>query len=223
MNKNKINMLICVLITFIVLYFLKDKIKMFVFKESKNLSKKKYYEHILEWEGGISRNPNDSASQNPMPNSDIHTNKGIQWVTYVTFCEINNKNVNEQEFLEMPFSLWQQITDSLYWDKWNLDSVNCNNVAIMIHAFAYGFGNLGSEIKLANFIRNEWNVQDNDITKSEIIEHFNEYTRTNGCDSLTKKLIEYRRELIYASPLFDDFGNGWLNRLNSLEKLIFTS
>jgi lysozyme family protein len=49
--------------------------------------------HILQWEGGLSRNPADTASKNPAPCSyngktGYHTNKGV---TYTTLQALQNR------------------------------------------------------------------------------------------------------------------------------------
>lgn len=73
---------------------------------------------ILKSEGGLSNNPNDSASKKPSPTSEKwHTNKGVTWSTFVSLAPQLGYQPTVQNFLVMPSTIWQKIYREKYLKK----------------------------------------------------------------------------------------------------------
>ena len=70
------------------------------------------FAYIKKWEGGLSKNPKDSASKHPVPDgSGYHTNMGVTWATWQFHF---GKDI--QGFYAMPFDKWKKV----YLFYWNL-------------------------------------------------------------------------------------------------------
>lgn len=223
-EKNKMNTILIIIAVYLLFYYIIKKRKFSItdiIEGNIGLSKKDYYDYVLRREGGTSSDLNDSASENPMPNSDIHTNKGIQWITYVNYCEVNNRNVSETEFLLMPYDVWADISDSLYYNRWDMQRLKCRNLRFLIHKISWGSGVLGAERILANYFRDVRGIEDTNITKAEIITHFNElYEGGEKCNDIINSVIDYRLEYLQSLSNWDYYGNGWTNTYNELRDLL---
>lgn len=231
----KSKMIIIVLILFTILFYFREKI-VFFFKKLINkaqgnsplvgsfgnhVTKKRYYEHILESEGGQSDTDTNSAFA---PGTQVNVNKGVNWDSYVNFKNSNSEIPMVQEFLEMPYDVWEAIANNSYWDRWNLDSLNEPALQYLIHSYAWGSGNMGSEIQLANFLRENYdhdliknfanNI--NDIKKPEVISFINHLEPTGVFDSL----VTERKRLFNSFSTSHLYANGWIARLNRLVDLI---
>ena len=185
-------------------------------------TKEDYYDHIIKWEGGQSDNDTGSAFA---PGTEVNVNKGVTWDTYENFKNSKGEIPNVQEFLEMPLNVWGDIADISYWDKWSLDDLHHCKIRYIVHAYAWGSGNAGSERMLANWVRANYNRQEldsmgvvnyYDITKPEMIKIFNEWNP----DTLFDLLVEERKRLFTTFATYPIYGNGWNNRINGLVELI---
>lgn len=185
------------------------------------VSKQDYYNHVLTWEGGQSDNDTHSDFA---PGTDVNVNKGVTWDTYTGYKDSVNEIPDVQEFLEMPYSLWEKIADQRYWNVWDLDSIFSPKIRYIVHSYAWGSGNLGSEIMLANWIRSKYTQEQleqrgiqnyNDIKKYEIVSILNEWEE----NLLFDLLVEERRRLYSTFSTYHLYGNGWNNRMDALVSL----
>ena len=90
----------------------------------------KYIKFVKKWEGGLSRDKNDSASSFPCPTpyngkSGWHTNAGITYAAWVQFYG----NDKDADFYRMPADMWFKIFKKGYWDKVKGDAYNSQNIA----------------------------------------------------------------------------------------------
>jgi len=93
--------------------------------------------HILQSEGGLSKNPNDNASAYPVPDgSGYHTNKGVTWKTFVDLASKIGYTATPKLFYAMPSDIWGKIYKLGYWDQFRGDTIQAQAVANM---FADGF------------------------------------------------------------------------------------
>ena len=183
-------------------------------------SKRDYYNFILDFEGGLSGIDTWSSFA---PGTEYNVNKGIGYDTYVQWCNSNDRTPSTQEFIDMPYQLWEQIADSLFWDKWNLDSMDSNALKHLIHSWAWGSGNGGAEVRFANWIRSQYTPEElsgrvnnyNDISKSEIVDIINGYNP----ETIFDILVQQRADDFATMPNFSAYGNGWLSRLDSFNEL----
>lgn len=180
---------------------------------------------MQEFEGGLSRDPNDSASANPAPwsyngQSGWHTNKGVTYLAFKTKAPLAGYQANAKNFFEMPDDLWMKILELGYMSAFDLDQIDhLPRIQAVIISWAWGSGVGGASSRLASFIREEMNVNDSDITREEIIKYFKQ--KINRANELFwfNKLCDRREADFKKMPTCPAHCNGWLRRLNSFRQL----
>lgn len=177
-----------------------------------------YIKVCKKWEGGLSKDKNDSASVNPCPTdykgvSGYHTNKGV---TYAAWKNVFGKD-NDLRFFEMSDEDWFKIFKTKYWDAVKGDRFNSINIAAMVTAFAWGSGakQAGTTLQKAIKALGKPIVVDGKIGNQTI-------GLANEIDPviLFDKLIELRRAFFHkiAVGKNEKFLKGWLNRLHDYNK-----
>lgn len=97
---------------------------------------------IKRSEGGLSKNPNDTASKWPVPDgSGFHTNKGITWLSFTFYAKSLGYEPTPKLFYDMPEHIWQGITKKGYWDKIQGDKLHSQAVATIMVDWYFGSGN----------------------------------------------------------------------------------
>lgn len=96
---------------------------------------------FYQWEGGLSRSKNDSASENPCPTpfegvSGWHTNKGVTYSTWLKHFGSGN----DDRFYEMNANDWGIIFKYGYWNKVKADDVPGQSIAEVLVSWAWGSG-----------------------------------------------------------------------------------
>ena len=133
-------------------------------------------------------------------------------------------DVDNEEFLEMPYSLWEKIADISFWNKWDMDRLYSNALKHLVHSWAWGSGNMGAEIRFANFFRDKFTNESliemginnpNDISKDEIITLINTFEP----QQIFEELVQRRETDFMSMPTFNIYGNGWLNRLSRFNEM----
>jgi lysozyme family protein len=184
---------------------------------------------IKKWEGGLSNNPNDSASAFPMPCAYAgeygwHTNKGITWQTFSSYASSLGYTASCENFVQMPDSIWLKIFKKKFWDAFSLDSYNSQSIADIIVAWAWGSGLGGAYRQLAKFLNSNYGTSlpenKSDYTTENVLklrDVFNAITRRANRERIAQEdLIEHYRNF-YFSLNNPYYLNGWLNRLNELD------
>lgn len=177
---------------------------------------------FLAKEGGLSRSVLDTASSNPCPYQNpktgltgYHTNKGVTWTTFQNSADSIGYDKNDYNlFFEMPENIWGSIYKSKYWDPYYLDQMKSQIFANIIVSWAWGSGLAGAEKQLANFLRTKKGVVDSNITKPEILQHFNNLV--NDEVNTANELYDWR-ERFFNSLNQPTFLKGWLNRLEDFK------
>jgi len=181
-------------------------------------TKQDFIKYVKKWEGGKSSASTDSASNvNSGAPSGIHTNKGIQWVVYKSWCKSKNRQVSSQEFLDMPDAVWLGVFNDLYWNPYDCDKLMIREpfLAFFVCQFAWGSGLGGSEAQLAKFQRTKMGVVDSDITRKEITKNF--LITPIPVKILANQLIDFK--LNYYKSLGQPANlKGWTNRLMDFKK-----
>lgn len=100
----------------------------------------KVIKHTGDWEGGLSRNPKDSASVNPCPTpykgkTGWHTNEGV---TYAVWVKKMGKD-RDQEFFEMSDENWLKFYMS-YYKAVKGDSFKSDAIAFFLTQIGWGSG-----------------------------------------------------------------------------------
>jgi len=173
--------------------------------------------HILKWEGGLSRAKTDAAKSNAAPcthtykgvtANDWHTNKGIQWLTFKSAANELNYDPECSLFFEMPDSLWLKIAKKQYWDKYNLDQMPSQALANLIFQAAWGMGLSGSAYLWGKFFGKSF-ANYSDITKT-----FAEYLSKYSEKDLFTKAWKYKLDYYLKLPNQEANYSGWTNRAN---------
>lgn len=152
-------------------------------------------------EGGLSKDPNDSASKNPVPDgSGNHTNKGITWKTFNTLGNRLGYNGNDIKlFYEMPLSIWTKIYKEIYLSPFTAYTLS-PLANYYLSLWAWGSGVNGAKALI-------------DRTGGSSAA-YNEIIRTQGEKALLIKLVKERmdffRRLAAAKIENQKFLNGWL-------------
>ena len=178
----------------------------------------KYIKFVKKWEGGLSRDKNDSASSFPCPTpyngkSGWHTNAGITYAAWVQFYG----NDKDADFYRMPADMWFKIFKKGYWDKVKGDAYNSQNIAAFVTGMAWGSGSkqagvslqrvlnlLGKKVEIDGIIGNQTILAANSVPVRELFD----------------ALANERERFFYAIGVGKNakFLKGWLNRLEDYKK-----
>lgn len=176
-------------------------------------------------EGGLSRDPKDTASRYPAPwsyngKTGYHTNKGITYETFKSNAARFGYAPTKDNFFKMPDSIWGKILRGVYMGSYPLEDINhLPRVQAVIITWAWGSGVGGAEKRLANFQRDEMEIEDSNITRTEIVENFNKHITPLNEKEWFNKLCDRRAEDFSKMRTFPTHGRGWLNRLEEFRKL----
>lgn len=172
---------------------------------------------FIKWEGGLSRNPNDSASSHccPTPHpknglTDYHTNKGVTYSTFVHYFGYDNDDM----FYEMNSNFWGIIFKSGYWDKVKGDSIKHQSIANTLVSWAWGSG---SRTAIKEMQRVLGVTVDGWIGK-QTIGAINEADECELFDKCLARREWFFRTIAERRPKNRRFLKGWLNRLNDFNE-----
>lgn len=196
--------------------------------------------HLRKWEGGLSRDKDDKASADPCPvmfngHNDWHTNLGVTWATFKSYCY--SKGLSPLEQTDLFFHLTKDdvadIFKELYWDKVHADDVKSHAAANCIAQWAWGSGAGGYVINKKGI--GKWVGAM--ICIRELAAKYCKPKPSNW--KMGTALINELHTLIGERDLFDElckvrekffkdispigsknakFLNGWLNRLEAFKK-----
>lgn len=180
----------------------------------------KFMNFTKKWEGGLSRDPDDSASSYPNPlehkgKTGWHTNVGITYKVWEsTFGEDAAR-----DFFVMPEDMWFEIFKKKYWDSVKADKIESFGVAAYVTGMAWGSGakragellqkaikNLGGHLTVDGAIGKITLRECNALPPQELFDELL-YVRENFFRSIAKPGTKNAR-----------FLKGWLNRLEDYRK-----
>lgn len=176
----------------------------------------KLTQFIKKWEGGLSRNVNDSASKYPCPTPHngvigYHTNKGV---TYKTWTYFFGKD-NDESFFKMSNQDWFLIFSKGYYDP--MKKITDDELILCIlSSWAWGSGVHGATRLLQKSIGTTqdgiWGVK----SKNK----FDEYVQKMGVNNFAKYLCDCREGYFVKIAVGKNavFLKGWLNRLGDFKK-----
>ena len=178
----------------------------------------KYIKFVKKWEGGLSRDKNDSASSFTCPTpyngkTGWHTNAGITYAAWVHFYGKDK----DADFYRMPSDMWFKIFKKGYWDSVKGDAYNSQNIAAFVTGMAWGSGPkqagislqrvlnlLGKKVTIDGIIGNQTILAANSIPVRELFD----------------ALANERERFFYAIGVGKNakFLKGWLSRLEDYKK-----
>jgi lysozyme family protein len=192
--------------------------------------------HVIKFEGGHSSDPHDNALRyghsgvygkgydNRYPNNFIHTNKGIIWNTYLTFCKRVNKTPNAQEFINMNMTLWKDIAYNLYWKPYGLDNVNSQAIAEIIFEGYWGGGgnqlvkSMQTKLNELGFKGKNGNalVIDGAMGVNSIYALNNATKKYSNETAIIRYMTSERLSYLQSLSDWSIYGKGWTNRVNEM-------
>ena len=169
-----------------------------------------------KWEGGLSRDPKDTASVDPCPTpykgkTGYHTNKGITYQTWKSFFGKSN----DKRFHDMSDADWFQVFEKGYWNP--MAKVTDNELILcVLSSWAWGSGVNGAIKHLQRFLR----VEDDGIVGKNtrgalskvLSNHHEKYLALLMCDNRAYQFSKMKS--------FDAHGKGWLNRLKEFREFV---
>lgn len=183
---------------------------------------------IQKFEGGLSRDPADTASGNPAPwtykgVTGWHTNKGVTYSTFVAMAPKVGYEISSENFFAMPDRIWMGILKEGYMKSFPLERIShLPRIQAVIITWAWGSGTGGAEKYLARFQREVMKINDSNITKTEIVNNF--LLRVNPINELLvfNQLCDRREQDFRQMATFSVHGRGWLRRLEEFRNLFTT-
>lgn len=165
---------------------------------------------ILKWEGGLSKNPADTAALYPVPDgSGYHTNKGITWRTWSGKYGTSDESI--KRFYAMSQTDWNTIFKPLFWDALQLDKVNSQRIADVLANWAWGSGPGAA----AKAIQKIVGVTADGVIGPQTIKAINAAPEQQTFDKLKAANVAFFNQLV-QQPQYSDFKKGWFNRLDDL-------
>lgn len=171
---------------------------------------------IKKWEGGLSKNINDSASkfQCPTPYNGVigyHTNKGITYQTWVSFFGKDN----DKRFYDMSDNDWFVIFSKGYYEP--MKKITDDELILcVLSSWAWGSGVGGATKLLQKSIGTTadgvWGVK----SKKKL----DDYVKQMGTYNFAQYLCDCRRDYFVQIAVGKNsvFLKGWLNRLIDFRK-----
>lgn len=176
--------------------------------------------YIKKSEGGLSRALTDSASANPSPYvykgvTGWHTNKGVQWLVFKELAPSAGYEVNENNFLTMPDSIWNKILKVGYWDQLKCSEYKSQAIANAVCDWAWASGVGGARSALKKYLKTKGIEAKN---SSAIAGAFNILVGKDGESKVYNDLINERIRFFKAlnQPANEQ---GWINRMEKLREL----
>lgn len=209
---------ICSVILFIILNFSVKRLL-------GNIMLMKLVPFIQKFEGGLSRDPHDTASSRPAPwpykgVTGWHTNKGVTYAAFIGNAKKGGYEPTAENFFNMPDEIWMTILKVGYMEPFPLDQIShLPRIQAVIISWAWGSGVGGATTRLANFQRQEMGIKDSNITPSEVVENFRRNINPLNEAQWFQKLCDRREADFRRMATFNVHGKGWLKRLSEFRKL----
>tara|TARA_R110000868_G_scaffold168323_1_gene403036 strand:- start:4 stop:579 length:576 start_codon:yes stop_codon:yes gene_type:complete len=179
-----------------------------------------YIAFTKKWEGKLSRDISDRASQNPCPTpfngkSGWHTNVGITYAVWKS--EFGTSN--DARFFEMNNEDWFRVFKKLYWDGVKGDQYDSFSVAVIVTGMAWGSGASRAGITLQTALNKLGkNVTVDGKIGMKTIEAANSCDETELFDELMRLRIAFFKSIGAVGKENNKFLKGWLNRANDYIK-----
>ena len=170
---------------------------------------------FMKFEGGLSRDKNDSASSVTCPmmykgHNDWHTNRGITYRTWIHYFGTEAKEL----FLNMEMKDVEYIFKKGYWDKVKGDSIESKAIAATLVSWAWGSGSK-TAIKM---IQRIVEVPVDGLIGRITIGAINDEDEKELFARCIQARREFFREITVHNPKNLKFIKGWLRRLDSFNE-----
>jgi lysozyme family protein len=174
---------------------------------------------VLFFEGGLSKDKNDTASKNPVPdNSGNHTNKGVTWTSFVSLGQKLGYNPTIDLFYKMPKDIWLLIFKSGYWDYIKAGSLNSQAIANLYVQMAWGSGRDTAITQMFTWLNKYKAGFVASKTKDNIIKAINSISQSSEEMKLFLFLWEQRMLFLQSLKNWSVYKNGWTKRMNKIKE-----
>lgn len=175
--------------------------------------------HTLYHEGGLSKDPDDNAAKNPVPDGKgYHTNKGVTWATFVGLAPKIGYTATASLFYVMPTEIWLKIFKIGYWDKVGGDFIKSQALADMLVQRAWGSGSKKANEMIQGLLNEKgYKVSVDGVTGGQTVSAINKAT-ANAAKERSLYDAFYKKNMAWLQSLDDwpKYKNGWTKRMNSL-------
>lgn len=177
---------------------------------------------ILKSEGGLTRNPADTASAHPAPwpykgQTGWHTNKGITYATFSSLAPKLGYQNTADNFFVMPESIWGKIYKAGYWDKIRGDELKSQAVANLLADWQWGSGS--NAIKNLQQVLNRsfgYKLAVDGGMGAQTLAATNKVDEKKLFDLLHKEKLDFYNQIVANNPSQQTFIKGWTNRAMAL-------
>lgn len=172
---------------------------------------------IKRAEGGLTKNPADTASSNPVPDGrGYHTNKGITWTVWSGFYGTDAASI--KRFYDMSDDDWGVIFKKLFWNKVLADSIKSQRIADVIVDWVWGSGFHYPEVDIQDILAHTFgeHISVDGQFGPATIAALNESDEQKLWDTIVAKRFWYLDQIVAIHPSNSIFLQGWKNRMNHL-------
>jgi lysozyme family protein len=174
---------------------------------------------VKKWEGGLSKDPNDTASAFPVPDgSGYHTNKGITWKTFELFAKKYGYVATPKLFYEMPDSVWVAIFKGQFWDVVGGDKIKSTGVAFFLMDWGWNSGPNTAVMQLQQVLNRNYKLglKVDGVMGTNTIANTNAVEPTKILALLKQERIDFYNQIVKNNPSQSKWLKGWLNRTNDM-------
>jgi lysozyme family protein len=172
---------------------------------------------IKQAEGGLSKNPADTASKHPVPDgSGYHTNKGITWEVWSGTFGTDADSI--KRFYAMNDDDWNVIFKKFYWNQMLGDSIVSQRIADVIVDWVWGSGKHYPEADVQDILIHTFNehITEDGNFGPATIKAINEVDEQKLWDAIVAKRFWFLDQIVSLHPTNKQFLQGWKNRMNHL-------
>lgn len=171
--------------------------------------------YIKRWEGGLSKDRNDPAAVDPVPDgSGYHTNKGVTWATFKGLAKQLGYQATPALFYKMPDDIWRKIYKQGYWDPMNGDNINSQGIAELLADFAWGSGpGTAARVTQRYLAGKGFKIAVDGRFGPASTKALNDAIKKFGAKQVFDELWNVRLEFLKSLSGWNFYGQGWLNRM----------
>ncbi len=139
--------------------------------------------------------------------------KGITIDTYRTYCRRKGRpEPTEDDLRNITQAEWSEIFKTMYWDRWQADSINNQSVANILVDWVWASGVYG--IKIPQRILG---VDQDGIVGPATLRVLNSTDPAALFANIRNERVAFVERIVQISPSQSRFIRGWLNRINDFK------
>lgn len=171
--------------------------------------------YIKRWEGGLSRDANDPAAVDPVPDgSGYHTNKGVTWNTFKGLASRIGYSPTAALFYKMPDNIWLGIYKIGYWDPMNGDKINSQGIAELLADWAWGSGpGTAARYVQRYLVGKGYKIAVDGAFGPASTKALNDQIKKAGAAAVFNDLYNARLNFLKSLGGWQHYGTGWTNRM----------